>query len=220
MNKPVSEIKTNKAVGDRLPLIDGIEKVSGKAEYTIDLEARGALVGLILRSPYAHGDITRLDISEARALPGVAAVITGDDCCAPFGILPISENEFPLVKGKVRYKGDAVAAVAAVDIQTAKRALDLIKLEVKELPAYFTAEESMKPDAVLLHEDRKGNLERTTTDEFGCAEEGFEQADLVREENYHRTVTTHGPASGCIGIGSETIIFDVGNIINGMEQCP
>ncbi|MCK5245301.1 4-hydroxybenzoyl-CoA reductase subunit alpha, partial [Candidatus Bipolaricaulota bacterium] len=112
-------VKPNKAVGDRLPLVDGIEKVSGKAEYTADLDSRGALVGLIFRSPFAHGEITRLDISAAKALPGVAAVITGDDCCAPFGILPISENEFPLVKGRVRYKGDAVAAVAAVDIQTA-----------------------------------------------------------------------------------------------------
>ncbi|RLA03053.1 MAG: 4-hydroxybenzoyl-CoA reductase subunit alpha, partial [Gammaproteobacteria bacterium] len=201
MNKVVSEIKPNKqankivkpnqAVGDRLPLVDGIEKVSGKAEYSADLDSRGALVGLILRSPCAHGEITRLDLSAARALPGVAAVISGDDCCAPFGILPISENEFPLVKGKVRYRGDAVAAVAAVDIQTAKQALALIELEIKELPAYFTAEEALKPDAVLIHEDRKGNLERTIFDEFGSAEQGFQQADLVQEESFHCNEVTH-----------------------------
>lgn len=201
MNIPAAEIKPesatktsqkpNKGVGDRLPLVDGIEKVSGKAEYTADLDHRGALVGLIFRSPYAHAEITRLDISAAKALPGVAAVITGDDCCAPFGILPISENEYPLVKGRVRYKGDAVAAVAAIDIQTAKRAIALIKLEVKELPAYFTAEEAMAEDAILIHEDRKGNFERRVFDEFGNAEEGFAEADLVVEENYHCNEVTH-----------------------------
>ena len=186
-----STTKPNKAMGDRLPLVDGIEKVSGKAEYTADLDAKGALVGLILRSPYAHAKITKLDISAALALPGVVAVITGEDCCAPFGILPISENEYPLVKGKVRYRGDAVAAVAAVDMKTAKRALDLIKLEVTELPAYFTAEEAMAPNAILIHDDRKGNFERRTSDEFGNAEEGFSQADFVREENYHCNEVTH-----------------------------
>ncbi len=201
MNIPVAELKTeqsgkrqvtpNKAVGDRLPLIDGIEKVSGKAEYTSDLDHRGALTGLIFRSPFAHGNIKRLDVSAARALDGVAAVITGDDCCAPFGILPISENEYPLVKGKVRYRGDAVAAVAAVDIQTAKRALELIELEIDELPAYFTAQEAMAEDAVLLHEDRKGNLERTVFDEFGNADQGFAEADLVCEESFNCNEVTH-----------------------------
>jgi len=201
MNIPIAEIKSeqstktqvtpNKAVGDRLPLIDGIEKVSGKAEYTSDLDHRGALTGLIFRSPYAHGNIKRLDVSAARALDGVVAVITGDDCCAPFGILPISENEYPLVKGKVRYRGDAVAAVAAVDIQTARRAIELIELEIEELPAYFTAEKAMAEDAVLIHDDRKGNLERTVFDEFGKAEDGFEQADLVREESYNCNEVTH-----------------------------
>ncbi len=186
-----SDAKPNKAVGDRLPLVDGIEKVTGKAEYTADLDARGALVGLIFRSPFAHAEITKLDISAARALDGVEAVITGDDCCAPFGILPISENEYPLVKGRVRYRGDAIAAVAAVDIETAKRAIELIELEVNELPAYFTAEEAMADDAILIHDDRKGNFERKVFDEFGSAKEGFEQADLVREENYHCNEVTH-----------------------------
>lgn len=189
--KTKASIKPGK-VGDRLPLIDGIEKVSGKAEYTADLDSRGALVGLILRSPNAHGNIRRLDLSKARALAGVEAVISGDDCCAPFGILPISENEFPLVKGKVRYKGDAVAAVAAVDLKTAKQALELIELEVDELPAYFSAEQAMAEDAILIHEDRKGNLERTVFDEFGDTETAFENADLIREENYHCNEVTHG----------------------------
>lgn len=201
MNHSAKEVKIQKTdsikmnprggVGERLPLIDGIEKVSGKAEYTADLDSRGALVGMILRSPYAHGIIKRLDLSSARQLPGVAAVISGDDCCAPFGILPISENEYPLVKGKVRYKGDAVAAVAAVDMATARRAIELIELEVEELPAYFTAEEAMADGAVLIHEDRPDNLERTVFDEFGDTESAFAQADLVMSEDFHCNEVTH-----------------------------
>ena len=113
VNQDLSHVKPNKAAGARIPLIDGIEKVSGKAKYTTDLDAHGALVGVILRSPYAHAEIVNIDVSAARALPGVKAVITGDDCGAPFGILPISENEYPLAKEKLRYRGDAVAAVEA-----------------------------------------------------------------------------------------------------------
>ena len=183
--------KPNKAAGDRLPLVDGIEKVTGKAQYTADLDDRGALVGAILRSPYAHADIINIDVSDARALPGVKAVITGKDCGAPFGILPISELEYPLAKDKLRYRGDAVAAVAAVDAQTAQKALDLIKLEVNELPAYFSMEEALAPGAVDIHEKRKGNIERKVHDEFGDVEQGFAQADLVREQNYHCGEVTH-----------------------------
>ncbi len=194
MNRPqqdLTHVKPNKAAGARIPLIDGIEKVSGQAKYTADLDAEGALVGVILRSPYAHAEIVNIDISKARALPGVEAVITGEDCGAPFGILPISENEYPLARGKLRYRGDAVAAVAAIDEKTAQQALDLIELEVNELPAYFTTEEAMAPDAVQIHEKRKGNLERSVDDEFGSVEQGFGEADLVLEQTYHCGEVTH-----------------------------
>ena len=191
LNRDLSHVQPNKAAGARIPLIDGIEKVSGKAKYTADLDARGALVGVILRSPYAHAEIIHIDTTAAKALPGVEAVITGEDCGAPFGILPISENEYPLAKDKLRYRGDAVAAVAAVDEKTARQALQLIKLEVKELPAYFTMDEAMAPDAVLIHEQRKGNLERSVDDEFGDVEQGFAQADLVMEKTYHCAEVTH-----------------------------
>ncbi|MCB1663699.1 MAG: molybdopterin-dependent oxidoreductase, partial [Pseudomonadales bacterium] len=191
VNQDLSHVKPNKAAGARIPLIDGIEKVSGKAKYTTDLDAHGALVGVILRSPYAHAEIVNIDVSAARALPGVKAVITGDDCGAPFGILPISENEYPLAKEKLRYRGDAVAAVAAIDEKTARQALDLIRLEVKELPAYFTVQEALAPDAVQIHDKRKGNLERSVEDEFGDVEKGFAQADLVMERTYHCGEVTH-----------------------------
>lgn len=189
--KDLSSIKPNRAAGARLPLVDGIEKVTGKAKYTADIDAPDALVGLILRSPYAHAEIINIDVSQARALPGVKAVITGADCGAAFGILPISELEYPLARDKVRYRGDAVAAVAAVDEKTAQRALALIDLEVRELPAYFTLEEAQAEGAIALHEKRPGNIERMVGDNFGDVEQGFAEADLVMEQSYHCAEVTH-----------------------------
>ena len=142
-----------------VPLIDGLDKVTGRARYTADLDHHDALVGRILRSPVSHGEILRLDVSRARGLEGVIAVVTGDDCPHPYGVLPVAMNEYPLARGKVRYRGEPVAAVAAVDGETAARALALIELEVRELPAYYTADAARAPDAVLIHDERPGNIE-------------------------------------------------------------
>jgi len=109
-----------------VPLIDGIDKVTGRARYTADLDHADALVGRIFRSPVSHGEIIRLDVSKARALEGVSAVVTGDDCPHTYGVLPVAMNEHPLARDWVRYRGEPIAAVAAVDAETAQRALDLI----------------------------------------------------------------------------------------------
>ncbi|MCZ7657019.1 MAG: 4-hydroxybenzoyl-CoA reductase subunit alpha [Xanthobacteraceae bacterium] len=167
--------------GRRIPLIDGIEKVTGRARYTADLEHADALVGRILRSPASHGEIVRLDVSRARALEGVHAVVTGDDCRHTYGVLPVAMNEYPLARERVRYRGEPIAAVAAVDEKTAERALALIELEIRELPAYYTAEAARAPGAVLLHDNKPGNLEREVHHVFGDVEAGFAAADLVRE---------------------------------------
>ena len=179
--KPASEPR---GVGARLPFVDGVEKVTGTARYTADLPADGALFGKILRSPYAHAELLEVDISAAQALPGVRAVITGDECDMPYGVIPIAQNEFPLARGKVRYIGDPIAAVAAVDEATADAALALIRLRVRELPAYFKAADARRPDAVRLHENKAGNIEREVHNEFGDTAAGFAAADLVREDSY------------------------------------
>lgn len=178
-------------VGRRAPLIDGIEKVSGKAKYTADFAESGALVGRLFRSPYAHAEIISVDVSKARDLPGVVAVITGEDCDKPFGIIPIAQNEYPLSRDKVRYRGEPVAAIAAIDEASAEAALKLIDFKVKELPGYFTADDARADDAVLLHDDRPGNLEREVHSEFGDVDAGFEAADIVREETYDCAEVTH-----------------------------
>ena len=171
-------------VGARLPFVDGVEKVTGAARYTADLPAPNALVGMILRSTYAHAELLEVDISQALKTPGVRAVITGDACDMPYGVIPIAQNEFPLARGKVRYIGDPIAAVAAIDEDSARLAISRIRVTVRELPAYFKAADARAADAVQLHENKVGNIEREVHNEFGDTAAGFAQADLVREENY------------------------------------
>lgn len=185
-----------------VPLIDGIDKVTGRARYTADLDHQGAYCGRIFRSPVSHGEIVRLDVSRARRLEGVIAIVTGEDCPRPYGVLPVAMNEYPLARGKVRYRGEPVAAVAAVDAETAQRALGLIELEVRELPAHYTAESARAPGAALVHDDKPGNLERAVHHVFGDPEAGFATADLVREvtidcaEVNHAQIEPHAALAG------------------------
>jgi 4-hydroxybenzoyl-CoA reductase subunit alpha len=184
-NAPLSAMaKQPHGVGARLPFVDGVEKVTGGARYTADLPAPNALVGMILRSTYAHAELLEVDISQALKTPGVRAVITGDACDMPYGVIPIAQNEFPLARGKVRYIGDPIAAVAAVDEDSARLAISRIRVTVRELPAYFKAADARAADAVQLHDNKVGNIEREVHNEFGDTAAGFAQADLVREETY------------------------------------
>src|SRR6476619_4693831 len=156
----MNEIVPTRNIGDYVPMVDGPEKVSGRAKYTADLVTPGMLAGRIYRSPYAHGEIVSVDVSEAAKLPGVKAIVTGADCDRTFGVLPIARSEHPLARDKVRYRGEPVAAVAAVDDVAARKAIRLIKMTVKELPAYFTAKDALAPGAELLHQKKPGNIER------------------------------------------------------------
>jgi len=178
-------------IGVRTPLIDGVDKVTGRAKYTADIAAPGALVGRILRSPHAHALIVAIDTSAALALEGVHAVCTGDDTPVPYGVLPIAENEYPLARGKVRYRGDPVAAVAAVDEATAERALAAIVVEYDVLPALTTAKAAMKAGAPAIHADKPNNVLREVHAEFGDAAAGFAAADLVREKSFTFAEVNH-----------------------------
>src|SRR5512136_528181 len=156
----VAPDQTRLAKRPGVPLIDGIDKVTGKARYTADLDHADALVGRIFRSPFSHADIIRLDVSKARALDGVIAVVTGEDCAHTYGVLPVAQNEFPLARERVRYRGEPVAAVAAVDDAAAQAALAAIELTIEPLPAYFDAASARAPGAVALHANKPGNVER------------------------------------------------------------
>ncbi|MFO1306987.1 MAG: 4-hydroxybenzoyl-CoA reductase subunit alpha [Burkholderiales bacterium] len=191
MNPATKPAPPAKAVGVRQPLVDGVEKVTGAARYTADLAPRGALVGAILRSPVAHARIRGVDTSRARAMPGVRAVVTGDDCPVAYGVIPIAQNEYPLARGRVRYRGEPVAAVAADDAATAQAALAAIELDLEELPAYFDAASARAEGAVQLHENKPGNVERAVEQAFGDVDGGFAAADLVREHAFHYAEVNH-----------------------------
>jgi 4-hydroxybenzoyl-CoA reductase subunit alpha len=186
------DVLRERSIGCPTPLIDGVEKVTGRARYTADLPATDALAGAILRSSVAHGVIRGIDTSRARALPGVRAVVTGQDFVAPYGVIPIAQNEWPLARDRVRYRGEPVAAVAAVDRETAQAALAAIVLDIEPLPAYFAAADARAEGAVLLHDRKPGNVEREVDHVFGDVDAGFAAADLVREQTFHYAEVAHG----------------------------
>jgi 4-hydroxybenzoyl-CoA reductase subunit alpha len=173
------------AVGKSLPRVDAADKVTGRAKYTCDLFLENMLFGKILTSPAAHARITSVDTSRAEALPGVKLVLTGLDVPdITYGINPPRYDEYALAKDKVRHVGDEVAAVIAVDEETAEQALKLIEVEYQELPAVFDPMEAIKEGAPLLHERYKGNINTHVDHEFGDVEKGFAEADLIREEEF------------------------------------
>jgi 4-hydroxybenzoyl-CoA reductase subunit alpha len=180
----VRESAAAHTIGAYVPMVDGPDKVSGRAKYTADFLAPGLLAGRIFRSPYSHAEILEVDVSAALRLPGVKAIVTGADCDKTFGVLPIARSEHPLAREKVRYRGEPVAAVAAIDDATAKRALGLIQLKVRELPAYYSSKQAMTAGASPIHAHRANNIERDVLFELGSVEQGFREADLVREASY------------------------------------
>jgi 4-hydroxybenzoyl-CoA reductase subunit alpha len=184
-------------VGHAVTRYDAPDKVTGRARYTADIHLPDMLHGKILGSRVAHGIIRRLDVSRARALPGVVAVITGADVPDTwYGVSPAREDEQILAKDRVRYVGDEIAAVAAVDEETAERAMKLIEVEFEELPAVFDPQSAMAPGAPVIHPEhpRYANNINTRVDwDFGDVDRGFAEADLVREQRFVGNRTYQSP---------------------------
>ena len=111
----MTDIAPVKSIGVPHPMVDGPEKVTGNARFSADFTEGKALEGRILRSTRSHALVKSIDISKAARLPGVSAVITGDACDRTHGVLPIAMLEYPIARDRVRYRGEPVAAVAAVD---------------------------------------------------------------------------------------------------------
>ena len=169
-----------------------MERMRGITRYTDDLKLPGLLHGKIKRSPHAHARIVSIDTSRAEALPGVHAVVTGRDFPIPYGIIPWTPDENALAVDKVCYVGDGVAAVAAVDEDTAIEALDAIDVVYEILPAYFDPEQALDPKTVQINPYSKtGNLSKKVLLEFGDVEGGLAGADVVIEGEYFFEGTTH-----------------------------
>jgi 4-hydroxybenzoyl-CoA reductase subunit alpha len=183
-----------RTIGKSLTKIDSYTKVTGAAKYADDLTLPRMAYGRILRSPHPHARITRLDVSRARAYPGVLDVITGADLPHHYGIMPTTQDETPFAMDKVRYVGEPVAAVCAVDEETAEEALDLIEVEYEPLPSIHSIEEALgRPDNRIHDDIGHDNVMKEVHLEFGPVEDGFAAADLVREDTYFFEGTTHAP---------------------------
>jgi 4-hydroxybenzoyl-CoA reductase subunit alpha len=182
-------------IGQPLPKIDAWAKVTGQTRYADDLTLPRMAFGRLLRSPHAHARITSIETSRARALPGVYAVITGADLPrVKFGILPVSQDEEALCIDKVRMVGDAVAAVAAVDEETAEQACRLIDVQYEPLPALMSIQESLAHPEVRIHEYGDGpNVHKNVALQFGDVEASFAGAHLVREDVFFFEGNTHLP---------------------------
>ena len=182
-------------IGKPLPKIDAWGKVTGETRYADDFFLPRMAYGKLLRSSHPHAVIKRIDTTRAKALPGVYAVITGWDLPrVKFGILPVSQDEEALCTEKVRMVGDAVAAVAAVDEETAERACRLINVEYEPLPALMSIEESLAHPEVRIQEYGDGpNVHKIVALQFGDTGAAFAKADLVREDVFFFQGNTHLP---------------------------
>ena len=208
-NIVLSEVEYN-VVGKRHLRPDGVDKVTGRAQYGADVQLAGLLQGKVLRSPHAHARIKSIDTSAAEAYPGVHAVVTASDL--PFASLTREElggdyqrlkfaSNHVLASDKVLFKGHPVAAVAAENLHVAEEALLLIKVEYEVLPPAMTVRQAMEPDAPLLHEDlftselgelsdKPSNIASHMAFEAGDLDAGFQQAEVVLEREYE-TASVH-----------------------------
>ncbi|MCX6544379.1 MAG: molybdopterin-dependent oxidoreductase [Acidobacteria bacterium] len=179
-------------IGRPLRKIDGLAKATGAAVYTDDIALPGMLHAKTLRSPHPHARIVSIDAREALGLPGVHAVITGADLPVAYGVLPWTQDETALAVGKVRFTGDPVAAVAAIDEDTANAALERIKVIYEPLHPYFDPFESLARSNPAIHEGRKdGNVSKHVDLAFGDVDTELANADLIVEDDYFFHGTTH-----------------------------
>src|SRR5437764_8059065 len=194
-----------KVIGTRPLRPDGIDKVTGRARYGADASAPGQLVGRVLISPHAHARITKIDTSKAEKLPGVKAVITSADLPdltnGDRGMYDILVN--CMAREKALYDGHAVAAVAAVDATTARKALKLINVDYEILPHVTDVDEAKKPSAPVLHNDmftegvepkpkKPSNIAKRSEFGHGDVEQGFNEADVIIERTFKTEQTDQG----------------------------
>jgi len=186
--------KEKKVIGKPFRKVDARAKCVGQTRFADDITLPRMLFAKLLRSPVPHANIKSIDISQASKLRGVIAIITGKDLPIPYGILPVSEDEHALCIDKVRFIGDPVAAVAAVDEDTAFDAMNLIEVEYERLESIASIEDALIPDLPRIHQyGDSGNVHKKVSLEFGDVDEGFAEADFVREDVFFYEGNTHLP---------------------------
>ncbi len=205
------------SVGKRVPKLDAMDKATGRVKYIQDLKVPGMLYGKVLYSKYAHAKIVKINTARAREIPGVLAVLTGEDI--PDIRMGVYKDNRPLKKGKVCSFRDEVAAVAATSPEIAEEALKHIEVTYEALPTVFDPEEAMQQDAPLIHEGHKTNvLKMPWRLHYGNVEAAREKAAYVVEDRFSTTWVTHC----CMGTSGAIAEFDPANnlTIHSNTQIP
>jgi 4-hydroxybenzoyl-CoA reductase subunit alpha len=195
--------KPLKVVGKPFRKVDARAKCTGQTKFADDIVLPRMLFSKILRSHLPHALIKNIDISKAVALPGVFAIITGKDLPISYGILPVSQDEHALCIEKVRFIGDPVAAVAAIDEDVAFDAMNLIEVEYEPLNTISSIDEAILIDEPRIHEyGDEGNIHKKVSLEFGNVDDGFALADLIREDTFFYEGNTHLPLEQHAAVGN------------------
>src|SRR6187431_905650 len=203
------ETKEGDFIGKNIRRIDTPSKVSGRLKYAGDMIMPGMLHVQVLRSPHAHARIVSIDTSAAQAMDGVEGVITCADVPGEDGFGVFVNDQPVMARDKVRYVGEAVAAVAAENALIAKRALSAIKIEYQPLPAVFDPDEAMRPGAPVLHDYAPDNVTKHIPIRVGDVERGFAESDLVIEETYTTQPIEHAylePEAGLAYVDHDGVV--------------
>ena len=209
---PMSKRETFDVIGKPRRRVDGRAKVTGQTRFADDIVLPRMLHTRLLRSPHPHARIVAIDTSRAERHPGVHLVLTGKDFPVTFGILPVSQDEYPLAPERVRYVGDPFAAVIAIDEQTAGAALDLIDVTFEVLPTIGSPEEALARPDVRIHDyNDHGNIHRNQAYEFGDVDAALAASDHVFEDlfffegNTHLPIEQHAAVAAVDGEGKLTL---------------
>jgi len=192
---------TQNYLGGEQRKIDGEAKATGRIVYADDIVLPNMLHAKIKRSSKVHALIKAIHIEDALAIKGVKAIVTGKDMPHTYGVIPWTKDEYPLCLDKVRYVGDAVAAVAAIDEETANRALKAIRIDYEELPLVLNTDDAKRADTKIHERSKVGNVTKSVHLKFGDPDAGFENSSVVVEDTFFFHPTTHTPIEPHCAIG-------------------
>ena len=196
-------------IGHNVRRIDAPAKVTGRLRYAADVKMVDMLHMQVLRSPHAHARILSIDTSEAEAMDGVECVITAEDVPGTDGFGVFVHDQPIMARGKVRHVGEAVAAVAAEDLVTARRALAKIKVNYEELPGVYTPEDAIKDGAAVIHDYAPDNVVKHIPLRKGDPQSGFAQADLILEDEFTTQQVEHAylePEAGYAYVDHDDVV--------------
>jgi len=197
-------------IGLNPPRLEAGDKATGRAQYVDDVQRPGMLYAALVTSPHAHARIVSCRVDAARAMPGVKAIVTGDDLKGPRSGGMV-KDESMVARGKVRYVGEIVAAVAAIDRETATRAAEAIEAAYEPLPPVLSIDQALAPGAPILHEEYGSyvkavqggghdNMAFESSVEEGDVERAFRECDVVVEGTWETQAQHHVylETNGCV----------------------